>query len=242
MSADLLVLDTLRCPISGRIMRKPMLMSDEVTYDAASLGLDAVVPGALEEWLQTHTSPFTGLPWIAPPIPNRALQDLVESIAPPTEDTPHDDALSSRLRVSLMMLVDHKLGIDHALDFILALKMFTDAHPDAPDAWPLNQDKPLCRRLVWHACARLRAMVYAEFANTVLDPAETPDTIRRLAAQHFIAAMVHAPYHSKTGQLIYALESAFPNDNHLDVTRISAEWSHFWGDVPFAATIRVVKG
>jgi hypothetical protein len=239
MTTDDLVLDTLQCPISGRIMRDPVLMSDEVTYDAASLGLHAMDPGALEEWLQTHTSPFTGLPWIVPPIPNRAIRDLAE-------DTPHDDkeppdALPSRLRVSLMTLVDHRLGIDHALDFILALKMFTDAHPDAPDAWPLDQDKPLCRRLVWHACARLRAMVYAEFTNAVLDPTETPDTIRRLAAQHFIAAMVHAPYHSKTGQLIYALESAFPNEG-IDVTRISAEWSSFWGDPPFAATVRVVKG
>jgi hypothetical protein len=80
------------------------------------------------------------------------------------------------------------------------------------------------------------------FANAVLDPTETPDTIRRLAAQHFIAAMIYAPYHSKTGQLIYALESAFPNDKTIDITHISAEWSHFWGDAPIGATVRVFKG
>ena len=238
-----LVLDTYRCPISGQYMRTPVLMSDGLTYDAASLGLDALPKdgkeyerAALDRWLRTHASPITGLVWSERPRVNRALQETsAELYAGQEEDTPNSTALRIRLRASLMWLTQFKCQIDHELDFRLALHMFADAYPtlyanDSPAAllpWPLLLNPSLCVRLVWHAYAQLRALVYAEFAHV----RGAHPTLKPLAAQHFMASMLRTPNAHKTDQLVYALQTAYPllwvNRAHL-----SPEWTRFWSERP----------
>jgi taurine transport system permease protein len=93
-----------------------------------------------------------------------------------------------------MWLTQFKCQIDHELDFRLALHMFADAYPtlyanDSPAAllpWPLLLNPSLCVRLVWHAYAQLRALVYAEFAHV----RGAHPTLKPLAAQHFMASML----------------------------------------------------
>jgi hypothetical protein len=242
-----LVLDTYRCPISGKYMREPILMSDGLTYDATSLGLEALPkdgkeyePAALDRWLRTHASPITGLVWTERPRVNRALQETsAELYSKAVEDETNNPTaptiLRIRLRASLMWLTQFRCHIDHELDFRLALHMFADTYPtlftsDPPAAllpWPLVLNPLLCVRLVWHAYAQLRALVYAEFARFRGPHPE----LKLLAAQHFVASMLRTPNAHKTDQLLAALQTAYSLPC-FHRTQPSAEWIRFWAERP----------
>ena len=75
--------------------------------------------------------------------------------------------------------------------------------PAALLPWPLVLNPLLCVRLVWHAYAQLRALVYAEFARFRGPHPE----LKLLAAQHFVASMLRTPNAHKTDQLLAALHA-----------------------------------
>ena len=143
--------------------------------------------------------------------------------------------LRIRLRASLMWLTQFRCHIDHELDFRLALHMFADTYPtlftsDPPAAllpWPLVLNPLLCIRLVWHAYAQLRALVYAEFARFRGPHPE----LKLLAAQHFVASMLRTPNAHKTDQLLAALQTAYSLPC-FHRTQPSAEWIRFWAERP----------
>ena len=234
------IIDAVRCPISGALMKDPVLMSDGITYERANI----------EDWIKKHNnrSPFSGQPFDREPFLNRAVRDMITPLLKEVENPL--PVLRVRLRNSMQWIVRSKLPLQ---DFETAYEDFSMRRFKEKDVWPLSACPEVCVELTWTHCAHLRAMVYKEFTNAAEWPPNATDYIKQLASRWFVCSMKTNPHGSKTNQLISALEAAKldvikiieellrPKTDpsaitlaaaKLDASKISQEWKKLWEDTP----------
>jgi hypothetical protein len=205
------IIDSVYCPISGVVMTAPVLMSDSVTYERANI----------EDWIRTHgnLSPISKQPFTGNPIINGVVQNRIESSSATLSPQP---VLRIRLRVSMQWLVQSKCPLE---TFDSAYQDFSMRRFTTQDPWPLSANPDACVDLTWAHCARLRFMVYKEFANARGEGPNASEWTKNLAARWFVDSMKKPSLRSKTDQLIRALEMS-----NLPTRSISDEWKDFWGD------------
>jgi len=206
------IIDPVYCPISGTVMKDPVLMSDGVTYERANI----------EDWINTrgNRSPISQKPFTGKPIINRVVRNLIESSIVTLSPQP---TLRIRLRISMQWLVQSKCPLT---TFESAYEDFSKRRFPDQDPWPLSADPDACVDLTWAHCARLRFMVYKEFANAGGEGPSASERTKNQASMNFVKSMKQSLFKSKTNQLIVALEMS-----KLPTTSISPEWTTFWRDL-----------
>jgi hypothetical protein len=224
------ITESMCCPISGSIMTDPVLMSDGITYDRANI----------EHWMTEHNnhSPVSEHTVTIRSYHHQNTQTSILKLHS-VQSATLPPLLRVRLRVSLNWIVRSKFEFPNPTTLELAYNDFSMRRlPEDP--WPLLHCPHACVEFVWAHCGHLRAMVYAEFANAARDVLTASNRTKQLATSHFVDSMRKHPCDSKTNQLSDALNSAYSVQatasngvtyiRPFDVTRISTEWTTFWGD------------
>jgi hypothetical protein len=98
----LIILDSTRCPITGKQMKEPVVANDGITYEKENL----------ETWIQNTDPPNSPISLATfntrtPPKPNRAIKTLIDS-PQETEDTQptQETIMRVSLRASLQWIVE----------------------------------------------------------------------------------------------------------------------------------------
>jgi hypothetical protein len=149
------ILDSTRCPITGRQMTNPVQASDGITYEQTDLEL----------WIKTTTPPISPISlaiFTTQPKPNRRIKDLIE-VSPIESTAPTPEIIMRiRLRASLQWIVKYKYAIDKEEDFTAVFNTFIHTHPIPQNTtalpWPRKLDAPLCADLA-RRCYKLDSII-----------------------------------------------------------------------------------